>query len=138
MSYQEDLEKREAELVEQQLENTNQLAWTQILRLYPLADHFANYKAVADYCAPLPISVSGYRMMMDNPQAMSTLDLADDSQRTIAEIIRLLSEHGRYTEFDLKNGGKKLRLVTREAQRARLAEVRSKQAQVKLSVPELK
>jgi len=137
-SYQEDLEKREAALVEQQLENTNQLVWTQILRLYPLADHQANYKAVKEYCDPLPISVSAFRMLMDNPQAAATLDLADDSQRTISEIIRLLREHGKYTEHDLKTHEKKLRTMTREAQRARLAEVRSKQAQAKLSVPELK
>ena len=137
-SYQEDLEKREAEHTAQHLERMNREGWGQVCATYGIKPHEANYRAVKDYCDPLPVSVEGFRLMLDNPRAAATLDYSDDSKSIIREIICLLRDNGRYTEHDLRTEETKIQQKTKEQQRARLAEVRVKQAHASKTVPELK
>jgi hypothetical protein len=138
MTYQEDLERREAEQTAQQLERMNREGWLQICAMYGIRPHEANYRAVKEYCHPLPVSVQGFRLMLDNPQAAATLDYSDDSKQIIREVLGLLREHGRYTQHDLKVEETKLRGKTKQQQRARLAEVRMKQAHAAKPVTQLK
>jgi hypothetical protein len=133
VTYQQDLDKRETELAVQHFENESRRGWTQILQLYPLNDHTANYLAVKEYCDPLPISVGGYRLMLDNPRAAASLDLTDNTKRIIDEIIGLLRERGSYTDIDLKNQKSKLRFMTKTEIRARRDEIVEKQRLSKLS-----
>lgn len=142
-NYQHDLEEQERQLALRQFDNDCQTGWLQIQRLYPIAGHMANYAAVKEYCHPFPISLSGFKLMLENERAASTLDLKDDTKKMMREIIYLLREHGKYTEFDLRNEEKRLGIVARQADgrekiKSRLTEITEKQRLAGMSVGAIK
>lgn len=142
-NYKQDLDEQERELARTQFENDCQSGWTKILHLYPIRGHDANYKMVKEYCYPFPITVDGFRLMLDNEREAATLDLKDDTKEMIGEIIYLLQEHGKYTEFDLKNEEEKLQLIARQPSgrekiKSRLAEVQEKQRLAGMSVGQIR
>ena len=141
--YKQDLEEQERELARKQFENDCQQGWIQILRQYPIVGHEANYKMVKEYCYPFPISLGAFKLMLDNEREAATLDLKDHTKEIIGEIIYLLQEHGKYTEFDLKNEEKKLQIVARQSGgwekiNLRLSEVKEKQRLQKLSAGQIR
>jgi hypothetical protein len=138
-NYKNDLDEQERELARTQFENECQSGWTKILRLYPIRGHDANFAAVRDYCYPFPITVDGFRLMLENEREVKTLDLKDDTEETIQDIIHLLREHGKYTQHDLTNEEKRLLIVAkqpngREQIKARLEDVTQKQRLARMSV----
>jgi hypothetical protein len=137
-NYQTDLEQAEAVIAAKQFENDCRSGFLGILHYYGLNDHQANFNAVRDYCSPFPITLAGYKQMLENPQAAASLDLGDDTKAMVNEIIYLLSNFGTYSKIDLKIERDKTRYKTKSEIRERLAEIKEKQRLHKLSADQIR
>lgn len=140
MSYTEDLKNREAEIAAVQRANDDQQAWLFILRQFPLVAHDANFKIVREYCDPEPVSVEGFRSLLNNAEFTQQLDWDQKSERErlVHEIMLLLRNHGpRMTSYDLTSEEKKLRYQTVQQLRNRLQEIQARQTAAGKTVPQL-
>jgi hypothetical protein len=149
VSYEQDLQDRAYEVAQQQHENACMQGWLQVLRLYPkLSDHEANYKAVKDYIHPFPITVGAFRLMLDNPRAVATLDMKDNRERVFSDLVDEICDllrsptsggrGGRHSDAALANERKRLQTFSKEQLVARRNEIVEKQRLAGMSVSKIR
>ena len=119
-------------------EQANRAAWEQILLKYAMASHDANYAMVRDYCGN-NITLEKFEFLINNQPKGFNLDWTDEREQLLNEILDLLYDpYGRrMTTADLKSARLQMQYWSRAQLRARLAEVKDRQALAKKFVPQI-
>lgn len=137
-TYDQQFNASQAQQVATEQERANRAAWEQILERYGVASHEANYNVVKSYCQGV-ISLERFEFMVANLPKGTTLDWSDEKEKLLDEILDLLEDkyQRRMTTADLKSARMQMQYWTRQQLRARLTEVKDKQALAKKSVAQI-